>query len=120
MEECGLPSWLVSHQSWSNMDASLRLQRIIGSTRSMKFVRYFNIKSTPVQTTHTKVFNRKRRQRRPGRITNNGEQFYEGSNRNTNYISSQITCHKIVQSNGTSGNQSPTYTKLVAYQKVGW
>ena len=120
MDECGLPNWLVSRQSWSNMDTSLIIETIRGSTRSINMIAYYN-RSIPSYATYQQRISNKRMGKGRGAMKFNDINGYFNSRESIkpNAIKSRITCHKILQSNITTNNHG-AFTRLVAYQKLGW
>ena len=121
MDECGLPNWLVSRQRWSNMDTSLTIETIRGSTRSINMIAYYN-KSIPFYSTYQHRSSTKRLGKDLASTKVNGANGYFDRKKSINpsaAIKSRITCHKILQSNVATENRHG-FTRLVAYQKLGW
>ena len=121
IEECGLPHWLVSRKTWSNMDSSLTIETIRGSTRGINMVVKYN-NSNP---THSiKEYWEARKRTKSKQATSEWKKINDQNlNTNTspqpNSIKSQVTCHTILASNTTNGKY-PQFAKLIAYQKLGW
>ena len=130
MEECGLPRWFVSGRSWTNMDISLHFERVVGSTRSMKMTNYyfprkaFNFRRA---NNDRRFVGNRRREEMSRTATNSRTAKYiskylqnDGGDSHTKGMTSQITCHKILSGGNEIVDQENSYTKLVAYQKLGW
>ena len=120
IEECGLPNWLVSRKNWSNMDSSLTLKTIKGSTRGINMV-------VNRARSMNKSVNTRKAERRHKQMESNRNKFY-GNRRQFNAktgtheisVVSQITCHTILSSDTAPDKKHPKNIKLIAYQKLGW
>ena len=126
IEECGLPHWLVSRRAWSNMDSSLTIKTIRGSTRGINM--FFVSQSNP--SPNARIIDQHlitRQKARSKQSTQGWNKFNDKSSRKLdmharrieNFVKSQITCHKILATNNTNNNQKKS-AKLIAYQKLGW
>ena len=125
IEECGLPHWLVSRTTWSNMDSSLTIKTIKGSTRGINMIvnnNYYN---------HSHSINQYWKGRKPTRkertekskwkklFNDNRRQFDTKTRTHQAEVESQITCHTILKSD-VLNTKYPSNVKLIAYQKLGW
>ena len=125
IEECGLPHWLVSRKTWSNMDSSLKINTIKGSTRGVNMV-VLNNKSNRSNAINQYWKTRKNsRKERIGKgnwkkLYNNRRQYDARTGMNEVAIESQITCHTLLKKNEALDSQYPSSVKLIAYQKLGW
>ena len=125
IEECGLPYWLVSRKTWSNMDNSLRINTIKGSTRGVNMI-VLNNKSNRSNSINQYWKTRKNsRKERIGKgnwkkLYNDRRQLDAKIGRNEVTIESQITCHTLLKKNEALDSQYPSSVKLIAYQKLGW
>lgn len=123
IEECGLPHWLVSRKMWSNMDSSLTIETIKGSTRGINMV--VNNNSNPSHSINQHWNSRKNT--RKNKVTKSKWNKFNEKNREFDVrtsvlqasIKSQITCHTLLKSNPLN-SRYPSYVKLIAYQKLGW
>ena len=125
IEECGLPHWLVSRKTWSNMDTSLRINTIKGSTRGVNMI-VLNNKSNRSNSINQYWKARKNsRKERIGKgnwkkLYNDRRQLDAKIGRNEVTIESQITCHTLLKKNDVLDCPELSSVKLIAYQKLGW
>lgn len=125
IEECGLPYWLVSRKTWSNMDNSLRINTIKGSTRGVNMI-VLNNKSNRSNSINQYWKARKNsRKERIGKgnwkkLYNDRRQLDAKIGRNEVTIESQITCHTLLKKNDVLDSPELSSVKLIAYQKLGW
>ena len=125
IEECGLPHWLVSRKTWSNMDTSLRINTIKGSTRGVNMI-VLNNKSNRSNSINQYWKARKNsRKERIGKgnwkkLYNDRRQLDAKIGRNEVTIESQITCHTLLKKNDVLDSLELSTVKLIAYQKLGW
>ena len=125
IEECGLPYWLVSRKTWSNMDNSLRINTIKGSTRGVNMI-VLNNKSNRSNSINQYWKARKNsRKERIGKgnwkkLYNDRRQLDAKIGRNEVTIESQITCHTLLKKNDVLDSSELSSVKLIAYQKLGW
>ena len=125
IEECGLPYWLVSRKTWSNMDNSLRINTIKGSTRGVNMI-VLNNKSNRSNSINQYWKTRKNsRKERIGKgnwkkLYNDRRQLDAKIGRNEVTIESQITCHTLLKKNDVLDSSELSSVKLIAYQKLGW
>ena len=133
IEECGLPHWLVDRMRWSNMDNSLRIESIKGSTRRVNMIvnndlsnthstyQHWNTRTSKKlksksQNSFQKSINKKRRK---SKDHNWSYDKSDAPDLHEDPISSQITCHTIVEDEHFRKERLPK-VKLTAYQKLGW
>ena len=125
IEECGLPYWLVSRKTWSNMDNSLRINTIKGSTRGVNMIVLNNKSNRSNAINQNGKVRKNSRKERIGKgnwkkFYNNRREYDAKSGMNEAAIESQITCHTLLKQNDVLDNQHQTSVKLIAYQKLGW
>ena len=125
IEECGLPHWLVSRKAWSNMDNSLRINTIKGSTRGVNMIVLNNKSNRSNAINQNWKVRKNSRKERIGKgnwkkLYNNRRLYESNIGMNDAAIESQITCHTLLKQNDVLNNQHQDIVKLVAYQKLGW
>ena len=125
IEECGLPHWLVSRTTWSNMDSSLTIKTIKGSTRGINMVvnnNYYNRSHSINQYWKGRKPTRKKvmQTSKWKKVFNDNLRQYDAKTRiRQAAVESQITCHTIMKSDALNPKYPPI-VKLIAYQKLGW
>ena len=138
LNECGFPSWLTSHHSWTNLDKSLRFQMLKGSSRRFHLIREARERTDEEEEdehrgelessgSSRRKDTKKRREKKRRRNKKMGEQQQQQQRpRTAAAAAAEMRCHQVQEldeeeedeNRGTGPKQK--WTRVIANHKQDW